>query len=326
MNGAQPQQRRGVGCLPLLLLLGGAAIGYGAYQMSGWSYLDGGGKAFAVIMVVLGTLMLLPALVMIIILIVAKTMLSRLQRQIQQVGDDFAKATEEAAGTIVDESRAMYSQIHEFRDATDADFAGLDLGYYQRMSEHLIQAGYRHLGDVVDATIEQISHASPPIRVFSSPDGTTTVACYHIKPPEGSDFGGGQSLLMCDVTCEFSDGTYLATSNTQGLDALAAPTQITKRQFPLATPTDELIRSHEAEKARLLAAKPGVTCVIISTLADAIESEKRQQAAKNTHRKEVGFIEAEEVREVARNHNVDEGLANDIANATDEVRKRDQSP
>lgn len=316
-QGQAPQRRRGIGCLPILLILGGLAMGYGIQQMGMWPDLDGSGRAFAVVLVVAGTLLLLPALVLIVILIGAQIVLRRLQRKINEVGEQF----QDAAGSIVDQAQAMYSDVHEFREAGDADFDGLDAGYYRQMLEHLTGAGYRHLGDVVDTTIEQVSHHSPPIRVFSSPDGTTTVACYHVKPPEGSGFGGGRALLMCDVTCEFTDGTFLVTSNTQGLDALAAPTQITKRPFPLETPVDDLIRSHEAEKGRLLAAKAGASCVTISTLADAIDSEKRQQQAKNTHRKQIGFIDPEEVREVARNGDLDPDVADGVADATRKVKR-----
>ena len=192
-----------------------------------------------------------------------------------------------------------------FAQWTDSDFAGLDRDYYQRVSDQLTQANYRHLGDVVDATIEQASHTATPIRIFSSPDGTTTVSCYHVKPPEAAGVDDSQPLLICDVSCEFSDGSFLVTANTQALDTLAAPPQITKRQLPLTASLDELLRSHEAEKTRLLAAKSGVNCITISTLADAIESERRQQTAKSAQRGQDGFIDAEDVRDVPPRQNPD---------------------
>ena len=52
---------------------------------------------------------------------------------------------------------------------------------------------------------------------------------------------------------------------------------------------------------KLRAAKgPVVSCVIINTLDDALESEKRQQELKNRFRKQIGYADPEEVRRIAQ--------------------------
>jgi hypothetical protein len=144
---------------------------------------------------------------------------------------------------------------------------------------------------------------------------------------------GGKQLLMCDLATEFTDGTFLATANTRGLDVTTAATGIDRRQHPLETPLPNLVRSHEAEKQKLLAAKaragPGagagaITCVVVHTLADALASEQRQQAAKNAFRKQIGFIDPEEVRRIAKTADLDDDMADRAARAADEARRKER--
>src|SRR5690606_31622751 len=126
---------------------------------------------------------------------------------------------------------------------------------------------------------------SPPIRVMASADGTTMVAVYHLNLSDKPSHVGDKQLLFCDVTTEYSDGTFLVTSNTEGLDLMTPPPMLNKRAHALETPALELVRMHKAEKSKLLAAKEGASYVIIRSLDDALESERRQQAVKNAFRK-----------------------------------------
>jgi hypothetical protein len=179
----------------------------------------------------------------------------------------------------------------------------------------------------VDETVEEHSGLSTVIRVLASTDGTTSAAFYHYTPPEMPRGFGGRRLLMCDLATEFTDATFLATSNTQGLDLTTAATGIDRRQHPLDTPLPELVRSHEAEKQKLLAAKAPAaagapSCVVIHTLADALQSEQRQQAVKNAFRKEIGYTDPEEVRRIAKTVDPDDGMADLSARAAEEARRK----
>jgi hypothetical protein len=242
------------GCLAYFALVGGIAIGCGAYLLSHWDSSGGASKTGAIVLVVVGTLALLPPLLMLVVWIVLKVVLGR-------VGKEFSAAAKE----MVAANKAMYGAVHEFRPATDGDFDGLDRDYYERTTRELAERGFRHLGDLVDKTIEGQSGLTTPIRVLSSADGSTQVGLYHFKLPKMPPQHQGRPMYICDVATEFSDGTFLLTSNTQSADLMTPPPRITKRQHPLETTPQQLIEAHEAEKQKLLAAKGGdnVTAVVV---------------------------------------------------------------
>jgi len=272
------------GCLTISFGIGLTGIAGAVYLMSRWASLGGLGKAGSVMLVVLGTLLCLPLVLITGLGLFLRHMFGRMTRELSKAGESMAG-----------QARAMYGKIHDFRPASDEDFAGLDRAIYDDASQTFTDAGYRQLGEVVDATIEQISGVSPVIRVFASADGSTTSGIYQFKEPSLSE-----PLLICDLCSEFEDGEFLLSSNTQGLDMMTPPPKIHRRQYHSATPLSELLDFHETEKQKLLAAKgPAARCRMVSTIEEALQSEKRQQAIKNAYRKETGSVQAEEVRRIA---------------------------
>lgn len=305
----KPEERKrgAAGCGAGMFLLGAAAVAGGAYLMSRWGALGGAGKAGAIVLVVVGTLLATPFLLLMALKLAMKLFFGWAKRQLGKAGAD-----------MLGQTRAMYDTLHEFRDAEPDDFEGLDREYYERTTRDLNERGFRHLGDLVDETIEEVSGACPPIRVLASSDGTTMVALYHLP------MGEGDKMLMCDVTTEFSDGTQLVASNTEGSDLMTPPPQIERRQFPLDTPVLELVRSQASEREKLIAAKgpSGVTPVTINTLDDAIASERRQQAIKNAFRKGIGYLDPAEVRRIASKVRDDDDFADLAAEAADDARRK----
>lgn len=312
MTELTPENRKSrTGCGVMSLLPGAAALVGAVYLLSRWDELGGAGRTGGIVLAVLGALLVLPVLLVLGLRLFMMLMLRRAAGQLGKMGE-----------AMIAETRAMYGEIHEFRGATEDDFATLDRNYYEATTRQLSESGFRHLGDVVDATIEAAGGPSPVIRILASPDGTTTVALYHFNPPQAPAGFEGETIRICDVTTEFSDETFLVTSNTSGLDMMTPPPQLRKRQHRLHTPVAELIREHDAERQKLLAARPGVTARAMSTLDDVLESERRQQAVKNAHRKEIGYLDPDEVRRIARSVDADEGLADLSAQAADDARRK----
>ena len=311
------------GCAILGTLIGTVLLGSGISLMQRWDAMGGGAKSGAVILVVLGTLVLLPFVLVFVLKIAFTWWMGKLTK-------DLKKGMEEmmaAGGDMVAGNKAMYEKIHTFRVADDEeDFEDIDRSAYDAAQRELSSLGFRHLGDVVDETIEELTGVSPVIRIMASTDGTTVSGFYHFTPPQMPRGFGGKELLMCDLGTEFTDGTFLATANSQGLDLTTAATGIDRRQHPLETPIGELVRQHEADKQKLLAAKAeaGTRAVTINTLDDALESEKRQQALKNAFRKQIGYVDPEEVRRIAKNVDDDEDFGDMAARAADEARKKER--
>lgn len=283
----RPRKRSG-GCLMTFCLIGIVSLGYGTYLMTRWNELSGPAKSAAVVLVVIGAIAMIPLIVMIAVVLIVRRFLGRVSKELAGAGEQ-----------IMDLHKAMYGEIHEFRPAADRDYARIDLHYYDTTTSDLEAKGFQHLGDIVDTTAERILDASPVIRCFTSPDGTTGVAIYDFRDPNNTRSAG---MKICDVSTEFSDQTHLITSNTSEADLMTPAIGLETRRHPLHTTIDQLLDLHAREKQKLLAGKgDGVTCVAIHTLDDAIASEKRQQQIKNTYRQNIGFVDPDEITRMAAN-------------------------
>lgn len=302
----------GPGCAAMMFVLGVVAIVGGGYLMGRWDALGGAGKAGSVMLVVAGSLLALPLLGLLVLRLAMFLLVGWMKRKLGSIG-----------ANMLGQTRALYEKLHEFRPAAEADFEGLDRDYYENTTRDLLGRGFRQLGDLVDQTIEETSGVVAPIRVLVSADGTTTAALYHLVPPGMPP--DADKLLMCDVTTEFDDGTFLMTSNSAGHDLMTPPPQIQRRQFPLDTPVADMLAAHASDLDQLTAKKAsdgGASPVIIESIADALASERRQQAAKNAFRKGIGYLDPEEVRRIAANIDADPGVADLAAEAADEARRK----
>lgn len=302
------------GCAAMMFVLGFVAIVGGGYLMGRWDVLGGAGKAGSVMLVVAGSLLALPLLGLLVLRLAMFLLVGWMKRKLGNIGAD-----------MLGQTRALYEKLHEFRPAAEADFKGLDRDYYENTTRELLGRGFRQLGDLVDQTIEETSGVVAPIRVLVSADGATTAALYHLVPPGMPP--DADKLLMCDVTTEFDDGTFLMTSNTEGSDLMTPPPQIQRRQFPLRTRVAEMLAAHASDLDQLTAKKAsdgggGASPVIIETVADALASERRQQAAKNAFRKGIGYLDPEEVRRIAESADAEPGVADLAAEAADEARRK----
>jgi hypothetical protein len=312
------------GCAMALLLAGALLLWAGVQLMQRWDTLGGGGKSGAIVLLVLGTLVLLPFVLLGAGYLVLKSYLRRVQGEMGKAFEEL----KQAGGAMVADTKALYETIHEFRPAEEDDFDDLDVDAYDSAQRQLEGLGFRHLGDIVDETIEQISGMTTVVRVFASADGTTMAGFYHFVPPHAPPGFEDRELLLCDLTTEFGDGTFLASANTETLNPMTPPPGIEHRQHPLETPLAELVALHEAEKQKLLAAKlsAGLAAspVVINAIDDAIASAKRQQALKNAFRKRIGYVDPEDVRRIASARaDGDEALGDIAAKAADAARKKE---
>ena len=207
------------------------------------------------------------------------------------------------------------ADIHEFRAATEADFDKLDRTAYDAATRELESRGFRQLGDVVDSTIEKLRGVTPVLRVFASADGAIKAAAYHFALGPTRRRPEGLQLFVCDLGTEFTDGTFLASSNTEGVDLMTPPPAIRKLLRPPGTPIGVMLAAHESEQKAVLAVNPSLAFVPVRTLADALAAAEREQAAKNAFRKEIGFADPEEVRRIAQKRNVSDEVANGTAHA-----------
>lgn len=290
------------GCLLVMFISGAVAVAGSIWLFNGWDTLGGGGKAGAVLLCVAGAMFLLPPLLMLGIKIAVRILLRRVAGQFNR-----------AAAEMIEQNRAMYGRVHAFREASETDFSDLDRAFYDQTQAELTARGYRHLGDVIDRTIEDAGSPCPVIRVMNSPDGAIIAGFYHFTMAD---------LRAVDFESEFSDGTFLTTANTLETDLTTPPPRLVRRQFPRETPVAELLAAHEAECQKLLAARSDVSAVPINTLDDCIAMQQRLQAVKNEFRQSIGYVDPEEVRRIGHDM-IDAEAVDGVANAVDELRDRE---
>lgn len=306
-----PRKSANFGCFTKALLIGSAAVGGGVYLMGRWETLPGAGKAGTIVLIVLGTLLVLPFILLMAVKLFIKRAIGEVAKQLKDVGGD-----------ILQNNKELFETLHDYRDATDADFDGLDRGRYETATQELNGLGYRHVSDVVNTTIENLRGITVVIRRMISIDGTTLGAIYHMPIAKKTQGLAGKTIFTCDLETEFSDGTFLVTSNTRETNLMTGTPAIHRQQYTLETPFPDLVRLHEARRMELLAATAGVTCTIVTTADEFMAFQHRQQAVKNVFRKQLGHVDPEEVRRIARTVNADPSVGDRAADAADRAAEK----
>src|SRR5688572_15827646 len=137
------------GCATVMLLVGAALVGGGVYLMNRWDRLGGAGKGGAVVLVVFGSLLALPFLLLVALKVIVKVLVGRVTKELKKAGQELSEAGEE----MLEGNKALYENAHQFRAADEDDFEDLDRDAYEDATRVLAGLGFRHLGDVVDETI-----------------------------------------------------------------------------------------------------------------------------------------------------------------------------
>ncbi len=214
---------------------------------------------------------------------------------------------EQAARTILAVIEATYQPTHHYVIVKASSFRHLDIAYYEKATRLLTARGFRVLADVEDTTIT----ATPGgvlmpvmIRTLLSKDGTVMAALYHprIKP-----------LLLrlllwvmrkspgkvVDMETEFSDGSFVVTSNAASAAAITLPELIAAEYLPITARVHDVHQRHTERVAAHLRQRSGITTRSIRTHDELIASQNRMNAIKAAFRGEIGAITKEELDQLA---------------------------
>lgn len=235
--------------------------------------------------------------------------------------DDFDAVADMVAPMrgLIEQHKKIYVERHEYRDATAADFKGLDRKWYDAATRELAQLGYAPLGDLVDETVARAAGLIIPIRRFVSADGTNAAAIYQFVQGRGAL---KVDLRVCDIETELSDGSFLATSNAEASQAASLPPQIRSTKLPADTPIAELVARHEDAKRKLLKKSGKLRATEIRTAAEYDAMQHRQEAIKAAFRQGIGYLDPAEVRRIAEQGDPDDPLGADLASATADLARR----
>ena len=210
-----------------------------------------------------------------------------------------------AAEDILNQQKALYSGLHEFRAADPRDYSGADLGFYERAQKTLERNGFRFLGDVEDVTAtREFPQMRSFLRVMSGDEGAVMAAIYHVKLRglfRLMQFFGAvpKQLKMVDLETELSDGTFIVTCNSKGADTTGAVPKIARFQYSIETTPEELLRLHREQIQQAQIREPRLVPVPARTLNEVLAAQNRLQEIKNAHKQKMGYMDQRELQNIS---------------------------
>jgi hypothetical protein len=207
-----------------------------------------------------------------------------------------------AAQRIRAHTKMVYGGVHQYADASLADFPHLDAGFYERTSEELAAHGFTILGDLENVTLNQGGGVLMPIviRAHCGDAGAVMCCVYHARVHGAPREPGEKSFHIVDVETPLDDGAFLMTSNAPMAGAITAPPQVHSEFQPAGTPAGALLHRHRERLHDYLAAHPGVSPLPTLTVADTLAHQARLDAIKAAFRQaQNGMLSEAELRRIA---------------------------
>ena len=208
------------------------------------------------------------------------------------------------ARSLVDESadmqRRVYAAGDRYRVCGERELErkhGYAKAYVRGAQSKLESLGFRRAGDIQDVIVsgEMKWFAKPTIlRTFVNNEGTVAAA-YVVKMRRlgwlASLFGLIPKIIRTiDLGTELTDGRFVMTGNTLGLNTMDPPPEIVRRQLDPTTPIDELVSEHSKQLAKTLAdAGPDVAVRPARTIDDVIAGAMRENDIKRRHKQRRGY-------------------------------------
>jgi hypothetical protein len=216
---------------------------------------------------------------------------------------------------LVEQNRKLFVERHEYRDATPADLEGGDRKWYDAAERELAGLGYRRLREVVNETVARAAGVVVVMRWFAAENRENVAAIYQF-------LHGKSDLRVCEIEAEFSDGSFLHTSNAEASARVSVPPQIHTTKYPAGTPIGELVARHDAAKRKLLATKrKKLRIVEVTTAAECEAMQHRQEAIRAAFRQGIGYLDPAEVRRIAEQKSPDEPLSAGVLAATADIAR-----
>jgi hypothetical protein len=178
-------------------------------------------------------------------------------------------------GVLAEIKLKDYPAQHEFRLVDPRQFLHLDHEFYNASRELLESQRFRFVGDIEDITY---SYSNPQYKIFVrnmlSEDGSIMAGMYHLK------MNFLQNMKILDLETEFSDGTFLMTSNASTAGWVSWPPQIKAEFLPGKTSFPDLFNRHQYKLSELSYSHPEKVSLKLTTIQDVIASQNRMNVIK----------------------------------------------
>jgi hypothetical protein len=196
---------------------------------------------------------------------------------------------------------------HDYGPASPRDFPHLDLTFYHRGGQELEQLGFLSLGDWENLTLSRASIGGRTtfIRLAVSRDGLVVTALYHAKPRLVlrlilSVLGRQTTFKVCDFETEYSDGSFLVTTNSNAASTLRIPQAMIVDNRPHSTAIATLSGLHRQRMNAYTGLVPPIRPTTYGNADDVLASQHRQQALRAAYWKQIRGISREELAELSR--------------------------
>jgi hypothetical protein len=218
--------------------------------------------------------------------------LAALRRRLALVGPPSTEAedrVEKMARKLIGDFEGLWLNAYDYPAADLTQYSADWLEWYDAVRRQLMELGYVKAGDI--ATVRQNVPGAAPVgfsRKFHARDGRVRIDAFQVaaakpKPPV--------QVVVCKT--EFSDGTFLGTSNAL-LRWNAADFVDDERLAPSSTAGDVTAR-HLLRLEALCKLRPSPQVVEILSLADLLASEARERSLTGEFRRQQQIPTVEEL-------------------------------
>ncbi len=199
----------------------------------------------------------------------------------------------EIAREILTQQKSLYNAPHHFEPTSPDEFLDLDRDFYDQMRQAFEGQGFHFLEDVENVTLSQALPAFHTFVRIMSGESDSIIARIHQMLPSGS---AGRDIRTIELTTEFSDFTFVCTTNAQLFLDATETRGIQTNRCPANIPPPELLRRHREAVAEMLTRNPGVTVAKTPTLQDVLNSDRHAHAVRSVNRKRNGYVTEEDLK------------------------------
>lgn len=208
------------------------------------------------------------------------------------------------AKELLDYHKILYSQRHELVEVkpTRERFPHVNLPFYDQMQAQLERHGFRWLVDLEDRTQTKADGEKNRtfIRVMLSSDQCTSAGIYTIATPPIIKFlqilGLVPNIKAIDLESALETGTFVVTSNLQGLDTSSDIPGIQRQRLAPKTPLPALINAHQQTLRRLTQTEQALR---LDSIDDVITMQHHLQDRKNAYKQGLGYLDLQEIQRAA---------------------------
>lgn len=213
----------------------------------------------------------------------------------------------EKAQKILELNKAIYQPRHEYVSVREDDFSYLDLNFYRKSSEFLESKGFKFLDDFENITISS-AHGGPfkpaMIRCMASSDGNIMAGIYHARFKSlwsriHSFLIGFYEAKVIDLETEFTDGSFVCTSNAMSASAAELPKEINSEYLPAKTPIAIIYECHKI-RIEERQESTGLYPLALKSLKQVRDSQDRMNIIKAAFRNDIGIISLDKLKRLSR--------------------------